>query len=207
MKKLLTVAFKTQLCDAVQAIESQSQVELVVLIRSRSDNYHDLKLIWAALGALGLHSYAMFAPEFFADSSIYLAPIVGFALGLLFAHLPAVLRLSIAPERRQKQVEIMARALFQKGGLAHTQAKIGILIYFSWLERSVYILPDRGAEQALPPELWQEIQAQLNRIYQHKAPEQAILTQLATLAPLFALYLPKSADDINELPDAMEIAL
>lgn len=207
MKNLLNGPFKALLCNAVKNLERSSQAEVVVLIQSRSGDYQDLTLAWGILGALALHSYAIFSPELLTDQWVYLSPIVGFVLGYLLGMLPLIMRLSIRSERKRKQVEITARALFQKGGLANTQAKIGILIYFSWLEQCVYILPDRGAELAIPPREWQSLQNALQRVFQYSHPELAILEQLQTFEPTLAQYLPKLADDFNELPDDLEITL
>ena len=207
MKNLLSGPFKSQLCDAVKNLERRSQAEIVVLIRAQSGDYRDLAMVWGALGALALHSYAIFSPQLLTDQWVYLAPIIGFALGYLLTSIPLLLRLSVSPKRKHKQVEIMARALFQKGGLANTQAKIGILIYFSWLEQCVYVLPDQGAKLAIPLQAWQILQHNLQRVFQYSHPELAILEQLQTFEPILAQYLPKRADDFNELPDDLEITL
>jgi putative membrane protein len=207
MKKQSITAFQTRLSDAVRNIEQVSQVEIVVIVRSRSADYRESALTWGLFGALLSFTYLMFAPDLFTDEFIYCLTILGFAFSYTLARIPWCIRLSVKKERLQKNVEIMARALFQKGGIQHTQAKIGLLIYCSLLEKTVYLLPDRGVAMALPLEEWQKIQNDLQTIFADKNPSEALLLQLQLLPPLFAHYLPVLPNDINELPDNMEIDL
>lgn len=207
MKKALTTEFQTRLWDAVKAIERHSQAEVVVVIRHRSEAYHDIALVWGIIGALLSFSYVMFAPALFEDWLVYCAPVAGFTAGYALAHIPLVTRLSTAKPRLQRSVEIMARALFQKGGIQHTRAKTGVLVYCSCLEQTVYILPDRGVEMALPAEEWRDLRAGFQGIFASSKPHEALLAQLHQAQPIFARYLPALANDINELPDNMDMDL
>lgn len=207
MKKALIPEFQTRLWDAVKSIEHDSQAEVVVVIRSRSESYRDIALSWGVFGAWLSFSYMMFAPTLFEDWLVYCVPIISFAFAYAFAHLPPVTRLSARKSRLRKSVEIIARALFQKGGIGHTQAKIGVLIYCSQLEKIAYILPDRGAETALPAEEWQTLRAGFQGIFAERNHHEALLEQLHHVKILFNRYLPAVEHDINELPDVMEIDL
>lgn len=199
--------FQTHLCEVVATLESQSQVEIVVIIRDRAENYVDIPLWWGIGGAFLAHSYLMFAPEFFYDVVIYFGPVVAFIGCWLLAKLPALQRLSLSRARKQKSVERLARALFQKGGIHHTQAKIGVLIYCSLLEQHSFVVADRGAELAIPAAEWQDMQQQLQQIYHSDTPGSTLLTTLSAMQPIFSRYLPPVAQDINELPDNLEINL
>ena len=207
MKKSLTTPFQTQLWEAIKFIERNSQAEVVVVIRSHAANYHAIPLAWGAFSAWLMHTYLVFTPEFFADWWIYCAPMLVFSLAYGLAHLPWIIRLSCRHSSLQKNVEIMARALFQKGGIHQTQAKIGLLIYCSELEKLVYLLPDSGLEIALPAKEWQNLRTEFQQIYNSRTPNAALLTQLNKTAEIFSHYLPAQANDINELPDDMEIDL
>jgi len=207
MKNVLTSEFKTRLWEAVKSVEKQSQVELVVVMRSSSHDYRYIALSWGIVAALLVHSYVVLAPEIFEDWLVYCAPLIGFTATYAVAHLPWVIRLSAGFACLQKNVEIMARATFQKGGIQHTQAKIGVLIYCSFLEKIVYILPDRGVETALPAEEWQNLHTDFQQIFAHRNPGEALLKQIQQTARLFNRYLPLINGDINELPDVLEIDL
>jgi len=201
-------AFKTTLWETIADIENHSLVELVVVVKSRSERYADIPFLWGSALAFITFTFMMFAPIVFGDYALYIAPIIAFFIGLLSARLfPPAQWLLISKKRRRRSVEIMARAFFQKGGLRHTQEKIGILIYCSLFEQMVYLLPDRGAEMAIPAEEWEQITQGFQQIFQERNPAQALLTHLTTCQPVFSRYIPPVDHDINELPDDVEIDL
>ena len=207
MKKSLTTAFQTQLWEAVKFIERNSQAEVVVVVRAHAANYHAIPLTWGTVSAWLMHTYLVFAPEFFADWWLYCAPMLTFTCFYGLAHLPWIIRLSSRRSSMQKNVEIMARALFQKGGIHHTQTKVGLLIFIAELEQQVYLLPDSGLEIALPAAEWQSLRTEFQQIFNTRQPHIALLGQLEKTATIFSHYLPAQANDINELPDDMEIDL
>ncbi|WP_374089008.1 hypothetical protein [Methylomicrobium lacus] len=205
MRKKATSEFQTRLWEAVNAIEQDSRVEVVVIMRPRSEHYRDIALIWGIVAAWLSLTYLMFSPELFEDWLIYEGPLCAFAAGYLIANIPLLTRFSVSNTRMRRNVEIIARALFQKGGIQHTQAKTGVLIYCSLLEKLVLILPDRGAEMALPAEEWQTLRAGLQSVFSGGKPRERLLEQLHEARPLFKRYLPPVEHDMNELPDNMEI--
>jgi putative membrane protein len=207
MKKELTTDFQTRLWEAVKSIEQVSQAEVIVVLRASSHSYQDIPLVWGICAAWISHTYMIYTPDFFENWLIYYIPIFAFAFSYAFACLPAIKRLCSKKSTLQKNVEIMARAIFQKGGIHHTRAKTGVLIYCSFLEQSVYILPDRGIEMAIPHEEWQNLRQEFNLIFACKRPTDALLKELHKTRLLFGRYLPTRPGDINELPDVREIDL
>ncbi len=207
MHKDFNQDFQTHLAETIAQIERASQVELVVVIRNRAADYPDIPLIWGLCAGWLSHTYLMLAPTFFSDLEIYAGPLIAFGLGWVLAKVPGNQRRCLSRKRREKNVEILARALFQKGGIHHTQAKIGVLILGSLLEKSCVIIADRGAELALPAAEWQQLRTQLQGIFASAQPGNALLTTLATAQPIFSRYLPPIANDLNELPDNLEIDL
>lgn len=207
MFKKSTDAFQSRLWNAIHAIEQNSQVEVVVILRPRSESYRDVALLWGFAAGWLCFTYLMFAPEVFSDVTIYLAPQLAFAFGALLGKLPALTRLSICKRRMQKSVEIKARALFQKGGIGHTQRKIGVLVYGSWLEKTIYLLPDRGVETALPAEEWLALRTGFERIFKSGDGHENLLRELQAAKAIFQRYLPPLPNDINELPDDLDIDL
>ena len=206
-QKASAEAFQTRLWDAVKALELVSQLEVVVAIRPRSDHYRDVALSWGISAAwLGL-TYFMFTPDLFLDELVYAIPVLLFAGVYALAQIPWLTRLIAPKKRQQKNVEMMARALFQKGGLHHTSGKTALLVYCSWLENTVYLLPDRGLEVALPAEEWTHLRAAFQHCFREKQPKEALLLQLKQAQAIFARYLPALPNDINELPDDLGLDL
>ena len=139
MKKELPSDFQTQLWEAVKSIERHSQAEVVVVLRASSHVYHAIPLAWGICAAWISHTYMMYAPDLFENWLVYYVPIFAFVVSYSFGHLPAIKRLCSKKSVLQKNVEMMARAIFQKGGIHHTRAKTGVLIYCSfWNKSSTY---------------------------------------------------------------------
>lgn len=200
--------FKQQLSELIAAIESESQVELVVIIKPCSSNYDDIALLWGLISALPTLAYLLFSENFYSEIVIYSATFFALISGLLLARLcPALQRLLINNKRKTKNTEIMARALFQKGGLHYTRSNIATLIYFSLLEQTLFIVADRSAQMALPDEQWQHIDKKLNTIFKQKNTAQALLVELKNCAMIFNHYLPPKTHKTNELADNLEIDL
>lgn len=207
MKQYLTPAYQSRLWDAIKNLENGSQAEAVVVFRARSADYASVPLLWG-LGAAWLgFTLMMYAPVYFENWLIYYAPLLTFAMAYGFGSLPAVKRFSVRRAVRDKQVEMMARAIFQKGGIQHTRDKTGLLVYCSLLERRVFLLPDRGLELAVPLAVWQALQSESDRIFAQDQAEQGLLQALEKTATALARYLPVRDGDINELPDRLDIDL
>ncbi len=201
MKKF-NESFKTALNNTIQDIENQSVVEIITIIEPQSNPYKDISLWAAFLLMSGLYTFFMFAPAEFNVYLIYFFTVLSFpAMFLFFEIVPKLKRPFLQKEQTRKKVEIMARAIFQKIGMHHTEQKIGVLVYVSVLEKQVKIIADRGAEVSVPQEVWSEIQTKLDAIFTKPNPAEALLTSLTEIKPYFSEYLPPIENDINELPD------
>lgn len=208
MKKFTDSDFQTQLGKLITELEQASQIEAVVIIKQNSGNYEDVPLGVGAILSMLTFSYCFLVDTDFEQHIVYFATLASFGLGaLLGLALPFLQRLLAGKKRKQRNVEIMARALFQKGGLHHTSIKVGTLIYISLLEKAVYLVADRGAQMAVPDEEWQKISVNLNNIFKAKNPPEALLTELSNCKDIFNYYIPALADNINELPNDLKIEL
>ncbi len=208
MKKFTDADFQTQLGNVIAELEQASQIEIVVLIKQRSANYDDVPMGLAANLSLLTFSILFFIEMGIDDYIIYFATLAAFGLGLLIAlALPFVQRLLVGKKRKLRNVEIMARALFQKGGLHHTSTQVGTLIYISLLEKMAYIVTDRGAQMAIPEQQWQIITSNLNNIFKTKNPPESLLKELTKCKETFKQYIPALENNINELPNDLRIEL
>jgi putative membrane protein len=207
-KALFQEKFRTQLWDTIAEIEQHSCVEIVVILRSHSASYIETSYMWGALLAFITFTYLMFSPAIYGDYLLYTSPLfAGIVGGLLASKVPFLQRIFVSKTRQRRNVEIMARALFQKGGIRHTSAKIGVLIYGSLFEKTVCVLPDRGVTAMIPQKEWQRIETGFQHMFTSQNPADAFLVHLRNCQPIFSSYLPLQEDDINELPDKLEVAL
>jgi putative membrane protein len=200
--------FRTKLYDAIKNIEDNSLVEIVVLIKPQSGSYRDIAAWTGIIFSFLLFTFFMFAPVDFDVFLIYAFTIISyFGIYFLIMAVPELIARAIPKSRKHRNVEIFARALFQKAGIRFTNQKIGTLIYFSLFEKKVFILPDRGAETAVPAEEWTKINNVFQAVFSTTDLPKAILNALAECKSIFSTYIPLVENDINELPDDLNVDL
>jgi putative membrane protein len=200
--------FRTRLYDTIKDIENNSLVEIVVLIKAQSGSYRDIP-IWAGMiASFVVYTFFMFSPFEFDVYLIYAFTLLSFPLVYtIFTSLPKLKAKFTKRCRMDRNVEINARAIFQKGGVRFTSERIGTLIYLSILEQKVFILPDRGAKNAVPAQDWEKIEADFQSIFNEANLPDALLEKLASCQPIFHEFIPPVENDINELPDDLDVEL
>lgn len=201
--KFLDAAARAAFTRAVEAIEQVSAAEVVVAVRRRSGAYlHANVAVGVAIAVAGL-AVMLFSAHVFALTSILVDPfVVGGVAGAVVELLPAVKRLLSPRAMRQREVLRGARAAFVERGVHRTRDRSGILVYISWLEREVAVVVDAGIERALPAEIHADAVHSLTAALPGGGA--AVARQLERFAPALAAALPRRADDINELPDAID---
>ncbi|MEA2042736.1 MAG: TPM domain-containing protein [Bacteroidota bacterium] len=200
--------FKKNLYETIEDIENHSLTEAVAVVKSESGDYKNVSL-WFAFAVMALlYTFFMFAPVEFNVYVIYLVSLFSFPLSYFIVEfLPVFKRLLVPNTKLHKQAEIYARAVFQKGGIRFTQERIGVLFYVSLFEKSVVIVADRGAETAVPAEDWERMKMGFTSIFSASNPAEAFIEKLQETKPVFAENIPPVENDINELPDDLEVEL
>lgn len=194
--------------SAIAYIENHSHAEAVVVVKPRVQAYAEYPLAAGVTLAFVALTYFRFSPEFFDDWMVYAGTVAGFVIGVvLTVGIPPLHRWLIGKQRRAKAAEILARACFQKGGIHHTRDKTGLLIFIAVWERQIVILPDRGVELAVPPKEWERIQQGFKGFFQARHPAEEFIRQMENLSAVLSQYVPQVEDDVNELPDRMDIDL
>jgi putative membrane protein len=200
--------FKEKLTKTIEDIENSSLIEIVAIVRPRSANYRDIPLWWGVVFMLLTFSVLMFIPFVFGDYTFYALVLFSFFAGLILAWLILPLqRPFIGKKRMERNVELLSRAIFQKGKLRNTNAKIGTLIFVSVFERKVCILADDGAKMSIPQDDWDNLNLQFNSIFKKSNPALALIEELKKAKEIFATYIPPIENDMNELPDDLEVDL
>ncbi len=200
--------FKSKLYDTIEDIENNSLVEIVAIIKSKSGIYRDVSLWFAIAVMFVASSFFMFSPIIFDVYMIYVFSFLIFILAYLFSEFFKKLkRLFIKDKRMTRNIDIYARAIFQKGGIRFTQEKIGVLIYVSLFEKKIKLIGDRGAFTLVPNELWREMKKDFNSIFDKDDVPAAFIKELQKTKEIFAEFILPIENDINELPDDLEVEL
>lgn len=200
--------FRTKLYESVAEIENNSQAEAVVIIKKTSGRYSVYSFVAASLVCFVLFSFFMFAPIDFDTYFMYGITVLVFGVVLaLLTFVPDLQRLVIPKKIRRKNAEIYARAIFQKGMIYNTMEHTGFLIYCSVTEKEAVFMPDHAITLLFDDADMQKLNSLVNNIFNAKDVPAEILRVMHEAVPIFAKYLPHRDDDINELPDDLDVDL
>ena len=201
--------FRTRLYNTIKEIENQSVAEVVVIIRPSSSFYRDIALWSGFVLQVIITMFMLFSPIVFDPYVISFTSLLSFLIGfLLVSVINPIKRLLVPTKQKNRAVELYARALFQKGKIYYTKRHTGLLIFVSLFERKVFFVPDIGVITAIPEHLLKEIENKFNNIFNgDDFVTEALLRELVELKILLSEFLPPVENDINEIPDDLEIEL
>ena len=128
----------------------------------------------------------------------------------LFYFLPELIMWAVPMVLKKRNVHQMAYALFSKAKIFQTQKRTGMLILVSLIERQAVLLVDEGIENAVPHEILSNIRSSIQNIFKKrnlaKTLHEAVAGEDAeSLKNIMASYIPPVPNDINELPDSIDI--
>ena len=202
----LDEAGRRALGDAITAIEGVSSVEVVVSVRLLSGHYRHADLTGAIVAAIATLAFLLYAPWAFSYEAFLVDPIlVGALAGWLVARTPRLRRVLSTRKLRSAQVTTSAHATFHEKEVGVTRRRTGMLVYVSLLERQLRVLPDRAITEAIAPEVWKAREGAMTRVVEAGGTAAALAAELRALAPELARLLPRAADDVNELPDGVDV--
>lgn len=200
---MFTQSFLKQVAERVEKLESQSSVELVVVLSDESGHYREIEGHCGFAAVLTLLVFALYSPWEYPPellmAGVVIAYLIGYALGLKISGLR---RLFSSAARRRRQVESQARDAFMQKKVSHTRERTGLLLYLSEFERMARLIPDTGIEAKVPLAVFNTQQAKWDDTASTLAAlEEAVLKGLDELAAILAEHLPRPEDDQDELPN------
>ncbi|MFM6832436.1 MAG: TPM domain-containing protein [Novosphingobium sp.] len=221
-KPTMTEADHKLVSDAVAAAEAQSAGEIVTIVTPRSDSYHDVALVWAALVAFAALCALEIAPLFYlglVERVLGLwahewAPraVMGLALTvatLKFAGMYLLMRFTplgrwLTPRKvRNGRVRTRALTCFRVGAESRTSGRTGVLIYLSLAEHRAEIIADAAIASKVSPETWGiAMKAMLDPLRQGQM-AQGMAAAVAEVGKVLTEHFPRSDNDVNELPDRL----
>lgn len=190
-----------ELTNAVRALEARSCAEVVIEIRGRSGSYGHADARFGAVVAFVALFVLLFSPWPFRPAWVLADTAIAFAIGMLLGRRSdSVRRLMTTERERAAQARTVASSVFFERGAANTARESGIVIYHGLLEQRIEILADRGVLLAVPPLEWNGILAAARATRSGDA--KALVDIVRDLAALLEKYLPRLADDVDELANA-----
>jgi putative membrane protein len=207
MSSVFDTAARTALTNCIREIEKRTDAELVLVVRARSQSYAAADYLFGSLLAFAGLNFLLFSPFSFHQFWVPIDIAVLFVLGAYVSSRSNWIRRRLTRKSvRDKAVRTGAAAMFYEAGIANTQAEMGVLVYLSLLERSLELIADRGILRAVPALEWNQALFELHQVGKQPHPE-TLTAGLEKLAVLLAQYLPASAENPNELPDAPRFEL
>ncbi len=194
--------------QTITEIEEKSEAELVVIRHGQSGNYSEVELAAGSILAAITFTAQMFVDIEIDPYTIYWITLASFFVGFLAVKFIRPLKsMILSKKKKTRNVEIYARALFQKGGIHLTKKHIGIIVFCSDLEKTATIIADNGIETKVPGEEMKKVKEALKSVYKSKDFVANVAEPLNTLSQVLQTYLPSSGKDLNEIPDDLKITL
>jgi putative membrane protein len=209
---------KERINQAVQQAERGTSAEIVPVVASASGRYdrpEDLVGLWLALAALVVVWFGYPAAQHEHGSweatwphwkllAMLAAAVVAFVVGTALATYAGPLRRLFTP-RIQMADEVAARACgtFYSQTVHHTAGQTGVLIYVSLYERMAAVLADRVVLEKIGQTALDELRDTLLAGLRGGGVTDALCRTIQAAGQRLAPVLPRQADDVNELPDAL----
>ncbi|WP_419786061.1 TPM domain-containing protein [Pseudodesulfovibrio sp.] len=201
-QQFLTRNEQDRLIKCVQDVESRTSGEIVPVIASTSYDYpraaHLAGLIIGIVGALGL-SLLLGRDDMWVFLALFLPFYI--LISRLFMMYPRLRRPFITKAEMRDEVEEAAITSFHANGLHRTRDMTGIIIYVSVYERMVQVLADKGINDKVNPEVWQEVVEMVTAGIQSGSPGRALCKGVERCGELITRHFPIKPDDTDELPN------
>jgi len=200
----LSEASKLALTAAVESIEGQSSAEVVIAVRARSGSMLHTDLLAGCLGAGLTLSFLLFSRYSFSLEAILFDTVLfGVLSALLCSRWPA-LRYRLTPRAlADESVQRAARAAFFDSHIADTRERTGILVYVSQTERTAEVLADSGVRNAVDVAAWDACVRRIQHTVAEAQDGVALAQSVRELSAVLSTCLPRQADDIDELSNAV----
>ena len=192
--------------EAVQAAEKKSSGEIVPMIVSESHSYPVAPIVGGVFFALptALLSARLLGGLLWLGTDNMWLFLIFFTIYYGIAYIsvkriPRLKRLFFSPVRADLAVKEAAAAAFFSEALHDTRDANGILLYISVFEHRVWVLGDRGINDKIDPQTWQEIVDLVGRGIKQGNPCQAICAGIERIGGILEEHFPPRTDDKNEL--------
>lgn len=207
---------------AVAQAEAHTSGEIVTVLADRSDGYTDVALLWAIAVSFSVMAIVTAFPDAFtgvvdrllghwshvwtAGELLTLVTGVGLAafLAMWAIQLWQPLKFLLIPKPvKAARVRDAAVRHFRVGADRRTHGRTGVLLYLSMREHRAEIVADEAIATKVDAEVWGKAMADmLAEISKGKIAE-GLAAGIRDVGEVLAEHLPRSDDDINELPDRL----
>jgi len=97
-----------------------------------------------------------------------------------------------------------ARLQFDRMEMASTKERNGVLIFVAPRARNFAIIGDQGVHAKCGEQFWRAIADEMSSRFRQGQFTDGIIHGVAAAGQVLSQHFPRSADDVNELPDKVE---
>jgi putative membrane protein len=134
------------------------------------------------------------------------AVVGGFVVGAVTAQRVDWLRRLFTPRAEMREeVFARARAAFYDNRVHHTAGGAGVLLYVSLFERMAAVIADQAVIDACGQQQIDAFCGEFTKRLHESAPTDALCATIQSVGDCLAGRLPRAADDVNELADALVV--
>ncbi|MDR7036175.1 putative membrane protein [Methylobacterium sp. BE186] len=205
MTRSLSPEALARIAEAVGEAESRTAGEIVVMVSARAGLYRSPVLLAALIAALAA-PWPLIALTGWSAAGIALAQ-AALALAILSLGASEALRLRLVPARAKRaRAREAARRAFRQRGLTRTRGRTGVLIHIALAEQHAEIVADAGVLRAVAPGTWDATIAALLVALRRDEIEAGLVGAVRSVGAILAEACPRSAGDIDELPNRVIVS-
>lgn len=116
------------------------------------------------------------------------------------------IRVHVQPKATGGELREVAERTFERLGMTKTALRNGVLLFIAAEEKRFVILGDRGIDEKVPAGFWDAIAARLADRFRAGAFTEGIAEAILAAGEQLRTYFPRSADDVDELPNEIDIS-
>ena len=115
------------------------------------------------------------------------------------------IRVHIQPKATGGDARYVAERTFERLGMTKTALRNGVLLFIASEENSFVILGDKGIDDKVPAGFWDEIAAKLTIRFKNGEFTDGIVEAIAAAGEQLKEFFPRSADDVDELSNEINV--
>jgi len=115
------------------------------------------------------------------------------------------IRIHVQPKALGGDIRAVAERTFERLGMTKTALRNGVLLFIATEEQRFVILGDKGIDEKVPAGFWDEIAAKLTIRFKNGEFTEGIVEAIEAAGAHLGQYFPRAGDDVNELPDTIDV--
>ena len=115
------------------------------------------------------------------------------------------IRVHVQPKVYGGEIRTVAEKTFERLGMTKTELRNGVLLFIASEEQRFVILGDRAIHDKVPAGFWDDIAAKLTIRFKSGEFTDGIVEAITTAGMQLKTYFPRASDDVDELPNTIDI--